>query len=905
MMPLNPSSAARLAGAGATLAAISLPAAASPEIDPAAPRPNIITILVDDMGYGDAGYMGQQWIRTPNIDQLAATGMVFTNHYAGASSCTPSRCVLMTGVHNGHATLPSNTTSDRILRRGDITVGELLQAAGYSTHFYGKWGLGGANAGPDWGGSGTLIPEALPGLPTRKGFDTSYAYLDQLTAHLYFVPYLWRGEVQEPIPGNEVSLPFADRTVYTHDLFTDDVLARINAADGSSPLYIQLSWTIPHRETKFPRSPLPADQSHPNEFNPYVPADFAGMSPQPLDVDVAYAAMITYLDIDVGRVVDAVVANPAISGNTLIIFTSDNGPQQTDGHTAAMFDSSGGLRGRKFLLDEGGIRVPFIAWWPGVVTPGTVTDHPSYFPDFLPTATDLAGVLAPQGIDGISYAPLLTGSGTQQTHDYMIWTQADRTYSAVRKRAEPTGEIWKLIRNTDGSFELYDLDSNLAENPALNLASSNPALVNELWGVIQAEDSGPLPITPGVLSLAGPDVASVPGAPGTPATYTPAPPIPGTTAFYRFDGDGGTPGGTATTVADASGPTAHDGTAVGAPTYSDDLFATVDAASNPSNTLGLSLDGVGQYVSIPDAPELDFGDIDFTIEGWVKVDNLGSRGWLVYKKGLATTDAFIDYALMCQMADFAFLPDAYGKTSGQTGNEIGLAFGNGTVSWVIVSNFEITDNEWHYVAAAFDSSGDQVRFHLDDRVETVSFVDQGRAPVNDGPLILGAHHNASGVFNQHLGATIDEIRLSRAFLAPGELLVAGYAPAAPPENRYRLDFGDIAQGTGPVQKSFRIANTGTGYAEMIGGTLAAPASPDPRLALTAGVFGPLVGGGTTAPYTVTLVPDTVGPLDGQEFVIDAQPHLLGTAAAGSPIILEVTGNVTAATGVGDWREIAH
>jgi len=478
-------------GVFAFAVALGLPARAF--ADAGAPRPNIIFILADDMGYGDAGFMGQRWIATPHIDRLAREGVVFTHHYAVAPMCTPSRCGLMTGMHNGHCTLPNNGPSDETLRPEDVTVAEVLREAGYATHFIGKWGLGGATPSPDFDGTGELIPDARHGLPTQKGFDTSYGFLDQLTAHKYFPRYIWRNESKERIPGNNTE-NYNERTVYIHDLFTKEALDIVQSADGSKPFYLQLSYTLPHRETKFPGSPLPADQAGSESYNPYPEDHWVGLEPAPTPADKAYAAMIAYMDRDIGRLLDAVDGNPAIAGNTLFVFSSDNGPQFTDGHAAEMFNSSGGLRGKKFFLYEGGIREPFAARWKGVIEPDRTSGHVSYFADFLPTAAELAGAPVPTGIDGISYGPTLTGQGRQREHDYLVFTQpgaTDRPVQAVRKKRDNQGRIWKLLVMPDGSVELYDLASDPVESK--NVALEHPDTVAELKGVLERECTGPKP----------------------------------------------------------------------------------------------------------------------------------------------------------------------------------------------------------------------------------------------------------------------------------------------------------------------------------------------------------------------------------------------------------------------------
>lgn len=485
-------------------------------------RPNIVIIMVDDLGWGDIGVHGQVDIQTPRIDTMAAQGMRFTQMYSGSTVCSPSRAVAMTGMHSGHVEPDRNWTPNTPLRPEDTTVSQVAKAAGYQTYFYGKWGLGGAWPAPDWAiyqganATGLLDDGAEHNLPVNKGFDHSYAYLDQLTAHIYYTEYLWRGTqtshghsnatnaqdftVKEPIVGNW-GVPGFDpplegiyfgpgsRSVYSHDLFAEDALDVLENADGSAPIYMQLWFTMVHRETWAPPT------QHPDG----APAEQYTTEAWP-NKEKEFAAMVTYLDYDVGRVLDAIDANPAISGNTLVIFTSDNGPQQTDGHLASFFDSNGPLKGIKRDLYEGGIRVPFIARWSGTIAAGTTSDHMGGFQDFLPTVAELSGTASPSDIDGVSFAPTLTGQGTQSQHDHLFWefhegSAPDEQRFAVRD------DDWKFILRQDGSNELYDLSTDLGEVTDVSLA--HPSVVSDMLAIVSAEGTGPPVVVPPVLELEG------------------------------------------------------------------------------------------------------------------------------------------------------------------------------------------------------------------------------------------------------------------------------------------------------------------------------------------------------------------------------------------------------------------
>lgn len=425
--------------------------------------PNIIFIMADDMGVADLGCYGQQVIRTPRIDELAGRGMRFTTHYAGNTVCAPSRCSLMTGVHMGHAAIRGNRQAEPSgqwpLPGEAVTVAELLKSAGYVTALVGKWGLGIENSSGD---------------PLRQGFDMYYGYLDQVLAHNYFPEYLLRNGQKEYL-GNEVK--YLDSTAwhrglgsysvrkeeYSHDLMTREAL-RFIRSHSDSLFFLYLPYTIPHdngEERIGERQEVP-------DFGMYAEKDWPKERK-------GYAAMITRMDRDVGRIMD-LLDELGLEQRTILFFTSDNGPMP-DREMTAFFDSNGPFRGGKRELYEGGIRVPLIVSWEGVIGAGSTTHHPSAFWDFLPTACDLAQIPPPEGIDGISYLPALLGHA-QPAHEVLYWEFTERGGSQAL-RAGP----WKLVRNQvvsdpPGTLELYDLETDPGE--AHNLAETYPDRVQEL-----------------------------------------------------------------------------------------------------------------------------------------------------------------------------------------------------------------------------------------------------------------------------------------------------------------------------------------------------------------------------------------------------------------------------------------
>ncbi len=456
-------------------------AAAPPAPDP---PPNVILIVADDLGYGDVGCYGQRRIGTPRIDRMAREGIRFTRFYSGAPVCAPSRAVLLTGLHTGHVSVDHNESPNTPLAPSERTFAEALTASGYHTVLSGKWGLGGATPSMDFGGSvpGVKLPagggdrilsSTAHSLPTRKGFAESLSVVDQAYAHQHFPEFVWEGERPTTIPQN-AGRPQASRPVYAQDLFTSRALEAIRAADGRRPLCMFVSYLLPHRELVNPPG------ANPYSAEPWPPRE------------KAYAAMVSRLDADVGRLLDAVDANPAISRNTLVVFTSDNGPAQADGHDPAFFASSGGLRGRKSSVYEGGIRVPGIVRWTGHSPAGVTCDTPCGFVDVTATLAELAGAPRPEG-DGVSLVPLLRGGKALRRGTPFVWFNAEKGGGpdGGGTRAAVMEGKWKFVLKTTGEGELYDLDADPAESR--NLAGSNPDRVGAYYRTAADQLRQPLP----------------------------------------------------------------------------------------------------------------------------------------------------------------------------------------------------------------------------------------------------------------------------------------------------------------------------------------------------------------------------------------------------------------------------
>ena len=437
-----------------TAAAIATPrllrAAAAPK-----QKPNIVFIMADDLGYNDLGCYGQKKFQTTNIDQLATEGMRFTDAYAGSTVCAPSRCSLMTGMHNGHNRIRDNLPNEIWLRPDDVTVAEILKQAGYKTGAIGKWSLG--NPG-SWG------------IPNYQGFDYFYGHLNQNQAHFYYPDYLWENDklelLQEIVIKNEVGKLVGNRggknAYYTHDLFSKKALAFIED-NRENPFFLYLAYTIPHFSDYDKDSPdhyiVPSDE-------PYTDKDWPQAAKN-------YAAMITRMDRDIGKIMD-LIKKLGIDNNTIVFFTSDNGPYKGSPIPIEFFDSNGILRGGKRDNYEGGIRVPMIARWPGKIKAGTTNDHIWAFWDFMPTAAELAGLPEPKSIDGISVLPTLLGK-KQKKHKYLYWD-----YGHVRKTFKQAVRMgkYKALKITDKPFELYDLSKDPGETK--NIADEHPKIVAKI-----------------------------------------------------------------------------------------------------------------------------------------------------------------------------------------------------------------------------------------------------------------------------------------------------------------------------------------------------------------------------------------------------------------------------------------
>lgn len=435
----------------------------------AARPPNIILIVADDLGYGDLGSYGQEQILTPRLDQMAAEGTRFTQFYAGSTVCAPSRYVLMTGYHTGHAYARGNVgwpRGDVPLQPEDATLAETLAPAGYTSGVFGKWALG---------------LENTTGAPHRRGFDAFLGYIDQSEAHQYYVTQL------QTIQGDTTVNLAVDSTDYSHDLIVDATLDFIRA-NADQPFFVYAPYTIPHAELLVPEESMaPYRNADGSSIFPETPFAGRGRYRPQAQPNAALAGMISRLDRDVGRILD-LLDELGLANDTVVLFTSDNGPHEEGGTDPEFFDRNGPLRGHKRDLYEGGIRVPMIAW--GAQIPaGRVSDQPWAMWDFMPTFADLADVSAPAGLDGISMVPALTGTALQPPHDYLYW---EFLQGGTFKQALRQGD-WKALRFIEADdepvVELYNLGDDPGETT--DLADEHPEIVDRLTALMDEARTEP------------------------------------------------------------------------------------------------------------------------------------------------------------------------------------------------------------------------------------------------------------------------------------------------------------------------------------------------------------------------------------------------------------------------------
>ena len=426
------------------------------------PKPNIIHIMVDEPGYFEAGFMGNKLLHTPNMDRLAASGVIMMNLFSGGQNCAPARATLLTGKHTGHTSVRGNS-GDNSLRADEKTTAEVLKTQGYATGGFGKWGIGGRDS---------------TGVPEKHGFDVFFGYYDQVHAHTYYPPYLIRNSEEVPLPGNHGG---TQGQTYAQYQIHDAALKFIREHAGKQPFFAYLPYTPPHGIYAIPDND-PALARYQDK-------------PWPKDA-ILYAAMNTMVDREIGEVLD-LLKSLNIESNTLVFFSGDNGGQErfVDAqHPHGLFspnkDPNGPteFRGWKGGPYEGGIRVYFAATWPGKIAPGRVSQHLGYFPDMLPTMAEAAGATVPKEVDGVSFLPELIGepaAGRKQAqHDYLYW-ESDQ-WEAIRQ-----GDWRAVNQHKTKKWELYNVAT--AANESQDVAAQHPEMLAKLQALAKAAHDPMLP----------------------------------------------------------------------------------------------------------------------------------------------------------------------------------------------------------------------------------------------------------------------------------------------------------------------------------------------------------------------------------------------------------------------------
>ena len=432
----------------------------------ASQKPNIIYILADDLGYGDLSIYGQQKFETPNIDKLAKSGMLFTQHYSGSTVCAPSRSALMTGMHTGHTVVRGNKEvrpeGQHPIPDDTYTLAEAMKKAGYATGAFGKWGLGSPGSEGD---------------PNNQGFDTFYGYNCQRLGHNYYPYHLW---------SNKDSVVLAENSgmkdgVYAPKLIHEQTLKFIED-HKDEPFFLYVPSIIPHAELAAPEEYM---EKHRGKYPPekaYEGVDDGaefnlGPYRSQKETHAAFAAMVNLLDDQVGEIV-AKVETLGIADNTLIIFTSDNGPHEEGGADPDYFESNGPLKGIKRDLYEGGIRVPMIVSWPRKIAPDSQSDHVSAFWDVFPTVSEIAGIDTPDNLDGISFLPTLLDKELQKEHEYLYWEFHEKGGRQAIRKGNWKAVRYNVFKSPEAPLELYDLSTDIGEEN--NVAQNHPEVVQEM-----------------------------------------------------------------------------------------------------------------------------------------------------------------------------------------------------------------------------------------------------------------------------------------------------------------------------------------------------------------------------------------------------------------------------------------
>ncbi|MEP3384659.1 MAG: arylsulfatase [Flavobacteriaceae bacterium] len=434
-------------------------------------KPNIIYILADDLGYGDLSCYGQTKFKTPNIDKLASKGMLFTQHYSGSTVCAPSRSALMTGMHTGHTAVRGNKEikpeGQHPIPDSTYTIAEMFKSKGYTTGAFGKWGLGFPGSEGD---------------PMKQGFDTFYGYNCQRLGHHYYPYHLWSNNDSIPLKGNKGT----NTETYAPSLIHEKTLTFIET-NKDKPFFLFVPSVIPHAELADPEEvlkkfrgkyPPELDYKGVDEGPEYRQGPYASQK----ESHATFVAMISILDQQVGEIMDK-VKELGLEDNTMIVFTSDNGPHQEGGADPDYFNSNGELKGYKRDLYEGGVRVPMVVSWPGHIEPNTKTGHISAFWDVFPTFGTIVEAVIPDNIDGVSFLPTLqNNAAAQKQHEYLYWEFHEKGGRQAVRKGHWKAVKYNVLEKPNAPLELYDLSKDVKEEN--NIAKEYPKVVKEMEAII-------------------------------------------------------------------------------------------------------------------------------------------------------------------------------------------------------------------------------------------------------------------------------------------------------------------------------------------------------------------------------------------------------------------------------------
>ena len=821
-------------------------------------RPNIILVLADDLGVGDLGVYGQDRIPTPNLDALARRGRVFSQAYAAAPVCAPSRCSLLTGLYAEHCAVTENARPNVPLSHEEVNLGLLLGAVGYRTAMVGKWGLGGELRD----GS----PFSTFSRPDRVGFDVFFGILDQERAELAFPESIWAGTELRTFPENEGE----GAATWGAPVLLEGALAFLDSVDPEVPFFLFFAPTLPHREYRVPR----------------VRPSYEGLGWP--EAEQAYATMVSELDDQVGQLVARIAAR-GLSERTFVVFASDNGPNGMEGHEVSFFDSAAGLRGQKRDLYEGGLRVPLIVAGPGITPSATPLETPVALYDLLPTFAELAGTGAFGAVDGRSLVPLLRGALSEVdepvTHREALVFSSDEARGGEEAKAAyalRAGAL-SLIELRSGGAELFDLSADPAQ--AHDLAAERPGEVSRLRA-LRADLSAPrAPAPPPRVVLGGTELLGDALAPSRDSELTPV---------LSFDFG-------------VEDPAERSGDPLGSRVARPALrLLPVGGAGLDSGALRLPRDpsGVARAHGVLGAePSFGFGRSSFTLSARVRLDEEGrARAVVACARPAGRELRFTDWAVLARVGeipteDLATLSES---ERAERARRVGVLFGDPTLSnrglaaverqptLPVVSSLTIEDGAWHSLEVTYDAERAEVRFRLDERSEVVPVAAHPHYP-SDGPLVLGGCLGPTGQVEDALVGALDDVRLARGARPSDAAATANELDPIGETREATLTFD--AREEGPFHATLTIENplddAGRGRAVRV--EIDRRRLTDRRITLVAPERDVLLPGASLS-LELTL-DDEVGALTDQSFTLVATDALLGTLAAGTPVRVTLVGEV--------------